>query len=115
MSTLGASDLNTRVTIQQIGTQKDNRGGIVAAATNTDVYAKVENRSGNMGVDLQRRFQYSYKITMRHNTKCHVGVLLKILATNVTVEVKSVEVQEVARKRFLLCYGDAVQRVVNSF
>jgi len=110
------NELDQRIRITQVVEGTDEAGGATSTSPFNEIWAKVENLGGGMAIDgYQRRFNYSYRITVRHNDKTHEGDLITILSTNTQLEVKQVTTQEIARQLYLEMGCEARKFVVNQF
>lgn len=96
--------LNRRVNLKAWGNTQDEGGGVIPTIISSyNIWAKVENRNGNLFTgEQQREWQYDYKVTFRYERSRVVNSSMTIDYDNKRLAINSLSYQDEGERKFAI-------------
>lgn len=102
---LSIGKLNRRINLKAWGSTQDSEGGgvIPTIISSYNIWAKVENRNGNLFLgEQQREWNYDYKVTFRYENSRVVNSSMTIDYDNKRLAINSLSYQEEGQRRYAI-------------
>lgn len=105
--------LNRRITIKSWGNTQDEAGGVIPTLTASyTMWAKVENRNGNLFLGQQQReWSYDYKVTFRYEKSRIVSSGMTIDYDGKRLAINSLSYVDEGQKKYAIARCSALDKI----